>query len=115
VIEAIISISLFTYAFTYMLKYTDGPFDVFWRIRKSFGTEKLEEYDPVTDEYYFISEEFPDNFFGRLFNCWWCLSTWVSIFGVILYVAGLYPILYWLSAVAISYIAHKYFTEEVVV
>lgn len=68
-------------------------------IRKRFGILEGEDVDlPLGDV-----RLYPDNFWGNLFECFWCLSVWVS-FPVGLYICLLapYPALFLLVPFALS-------------
>ncbi len=52
---------LATWRITHLLSKEDGPFDIFFRVKKQLG----------------------QGFFGSLLDCFYCLSIWISIpFGV---------------------------------
>lgn len=62
-----------------MLRKTDGPFDVFKRLRKAFGVlyhPVLDENGKSVDE---IEEVPKDNQLAVLITCPWCSSAWISI------------------------------------
>jgi hypothetical protein len=56
-----------------MLKDLEGPWDIFGRLRMM-----LCRYD---------AEYIPVNFFAKLFDCHWCLGTWVSAVIALAFVA----------------------------
>ena len=60
---------LAVYGIVQIVTYTDGPLDVFYRLREFVG-------------YYDVEV---DKFFGKLLRCFWCSATWVSLFFTILY------------------------------
>ena len=106
----LIEIALATFAVTYLIRYTDGPFDIFWKLRRLVGIEW--DYKSGTDE---IEEWAGDDtgFFGSLIVCWWCLSTWVSAFWTILAVLLLGLSLaeapfFWFGAVALAGLLKRY-------
>lgn len=76
----LIVIALATFAATYEIRDTDGPFDIFYNLRRKLnivhdGYEDIEYADEQT------------GFWGSLVACWWCLSTWVSAFWTLLALA----------------------------
>jgi hypothetical protein len=114
VVLCLLLISLATFAVTYELRYTDGPFDAFWNLRRAFGIQV--QLDDKQE-----SEEYADSgtgFFGSLMVCWWCLSTWVSAFwtGIAVVLLGL-SILYapfvWFGAVTISGMIKRYIDGKI--
>lgn len=62
------------------------------------------------DTFYFVRDEYtiiyPDNFFGHLLECFWCVSVWVGLF-VTLYICLLpeFPFLLLLLPFAFSAVA----------
>lgn len=79
-ILTLIVIALATFSATYEIRYTDGPFDVFYKLRRKLNIV----YDAIDDTEY--ADEYT-GFFGSLVACWWCLSTWVSAFWTLLALA----------------------------
>lgn len=86
-LERILAYGLSAFVLTLMLKDLNGPFDIFKILR-----EKLCRYD---------ENYVPVNFFAKLFECPWCLGTWVSAGVVLLSLILPVEIFYWLSAIAI--------------
>jgi hypothetical protein len=77
--ESILITGLATFGMTYLICFTDGPFNIFKRLRMLAGVE------------YFMmqGEEVwrpPTKFFAKLLVCHWCTGTWVSIIMSIAYV-----------------------------
>ena len=68
-------IGIATFGATYLLRYLDGPFDILKKFRQLTGIK----YIPVINSDEEI-EEIPDTVIAKLVGCFWCLSTWVSIF-----------------------------------
>jgi arabinogalactan endo-1,4-beta-galactosidase len=66
------------FGFTYLLRHLDGPFDILKRTRMLFGIKYVEVLGQDGEVESYI-EEIPDTPLARLFGCFWCLSTWVSI------------------------------------
>ncbi len=64
-------LSCAVFALAYLVHFTDGPGDVFFIFRTKL-----------------IGEGETENFFSKLFDCFWCSSTWSAII-----VVGLYWIL----------------------
>ena len=83
-------LSFAVFGSAYLLYYTDGPWDVFDRLRDFLSRVKYKNvsvYDDEGTEVY-ISREVEvdeDNFFFKLFNCFWCTSTWIALIVVGLY------------------------------
>ena len=83
-------LSFAVFGFTYLIHYTDGPGDVFFRFRDWLMRVKETEervYPAPGQEVYItrtvtVDEE---SFFYKLFNCFWCSSTWSAIIIVGLY------------------------------
>jgi len=98
-IQGIVAVGLATFTLLLMLKDLDGPFDIFKWIR-----DTLCEYD---------ASNIPINFFGKLFDCPWCLSTWIAAFVAIVYVLVMtLPVMYffflWLAAIAVADMIYVY-------
>lgn len=73
----VVLLGLAVFSITYMIRRTDGPFDLFVKLREFVGIHHAEEYE---DEVYIGVVEVVDNtFMARLFSCYWCLSLWVSL------------------------------------
>lgn len=88
---------LSAFVITLMLKDLDGPFDIFKLLR-----EKICKYD---------ENLVPVNFFAKLFECPWCLGTWVSAGIVLLSLIVPIEFFYWLSAIAfVGMLYDKYMT-----
>lgn len=97
------------FAIAYLIRYTDGPFDIFYRFRKRIGVY-LEEWDGdvYSGE---VEDPDPDKFLAKLVSCFWCLSTWVSLGVTSLYVilygdSHIFPFM-WLFAIGLSGVLHK--------
>lgn len=73
-----ILVTFATYAATYLLRYTYGPFDVFLRIRRIAGINSFPLYDDDGNQVDII-EEVKSTYLAKLFDCWWCLSTWIAL------------------------------------
>ena len=75
----ILLVGVSNFSIYYLVRHTHGPFDVFLKIRQVMGYVYLEVYDD-SDSIVDIVEESPTtNFFGKLFDCPWCSSTWYCI------------------------------------
>ncbi len=111
-IEAIAVVGLFTFGICYLVRYTDGPLNMFARFRGKLGIRSLSVLDNngnITD----YIEESDDSFFAKLISCFWCFSTWISFAGTIIYFfIGHYTLLafpfIWFGAVGISGTVHKF-------
>jgi len=118
VILDVLVLSLAVFAITYLLRYMEGPFDVFLRFRMACGIV----YKPILDndglEVDIIEEVVTRQFpmIARLVYCYWCLTTWVSFIVFLVYTAtsGVimwFPVL-WLAGIAISGLLHKYIWSD---
>lgn len=62
---------------TFLLHYTDGPFDIFFRFRALLigldGDREVTEDDDGNEVY--IGE----GFFTKMLMCFWCSSVWISL------------------------------------
>lgn len=112
----IVYVGLSTFTIVFLLKYTDGPFDIFYRLRKLSGlvVPIIGNSGDVVD---YVEDEDPDTFFALLFKCFWCLSTWVAFFLAIAYILvtgmtmWIFPFL-WLSSVGVSGILLELVTKH---
>lgn len=101
-------IALATFAVTYVLKFTDGPWDAFWYFRRWIGIQWQFDGDQEIEEY--LDED--AGFWANLVQCWWCLSTWVALGWTILAVVLLGLSLaeapfYWFASVALAGLVKK--------
>lgn len=92
--EKLILCGLSTFILVLMLKDLDGPFDIFNKLRTL-----LCKYDDMN---------VPQNFFAKLFDCPWCLSTWVAGGVTLLMLVLPVDIFIWLSAISIASIIYIY-------
>lgn len=97
-------LSFAVFGFSYILYYTDGPWDVFERLRDWLtGVEEKEDrvYDSEGNEVYISREvEVDENgFFFKLFTCFWCTSTWIALF-----VVGMYYVVMGYSIVTFPFV-----------
>lgn len=85
--KKLISTSAALFGLTWLIRYTDGPLDIFLRFRKFVGIDYIPEYDG--DSIVHIHEQpIPHHLpLARLVGCFWCLSVWLSL-PVVLLVNG---------------------------
>jgi hypothetical protein len=108
----IVYVGLSTFAIVYLVKYTDGPFDVFARFRRHIGLD-IPDYSPITEigAAYYIEDDEPTGFFALLVKCFWCFSTWVALSLSLAYILligsqwQLFPFL-WFSSITVSGCLH---------
>lgn len=79
-LESMLCVGIATLGITYLLCYTDGPFNVFHNMRSLLGVEYI--YIDDEEEVY----RPPTKFFAKLILCHWCTGTWVAILLSVLYV-----------------------------
>lgn len=113
-IEAITATGLITFAITYLLKDTNGPNDMFLRLRLAAGIRFAPvwgDHDNVVD----TMEEASSSFLSKVIICWWCFSTWIALFTSILYTLVILNYHFWsaipfiwFGAIAIAGIIHKF-------
>lgn len=102
---SIIKIAFSVFGVVYILRYTDGPFDVFLRFRELVGIHMVPIYE--ADRKVGEVEEVEDVFLAKLFGCFWCLSVWVALFCVLLYdVIGV--VFDWLAVIGIAGFLHEF-------
>jgi hypothetical protein len=68
--------TLATYRLTSLLYREVGPWNLMSRIRNFFGI--VHDYDEVTRKELGHPHGYPITFWGKLFECFWCLSVWVG-------------------------------------
>lgn len=102
-IDVIVAIGIATFGIVYMVKFTDGPFDLFFKLRRFLSMG--DPYDPEQE----LPEKLPPVrlFFYQMFDCFWCLSTWVSLALLLIYAFAIKDfhwllIIYWFGAVGVS-------------
>lgn len=97
-------VGLATFVIVYMLRWLNGPFDVFVHVRtyvyEEWSTGKVppQQLRPKLAE---------------LWDCEWCLGTWVSlILSIVAGVLGIMPITYiplvWFAAIAVEIVMFKW-------
>jgi|WetSurSiteA1Bulk_404760.scaffolds.fasta_scaffold322008_1 hypothetical protein len=114
-IQAIVIIGFSAFALTFMLQETDGPGDIFLRVRLYLGTE-LPIYDEEK-EIGTLKEGKPSGFLAKLYGCYWCLSTWWCFLLTVGYIfigyAKLVDILYvWFAAIGVSALVRSLYLRE---
>lgn len=66
---------------SYLLHYTDGPWDFFFKFREELISLNGElpdvVYDDEGNEVYISGED--EGFFTKMFSCFWCSSSWVAV------------------------------------
>lgn len=95
---------LAVFAMGWMLRYVDGPFDVFLKFRELCGisTEPVIDHDMKVGEVEIIA----DTFLAKLVSCFWCSATWLSIICVtIWYIAPIIVII--LAVIGVSGILNE--------
>jgi hypothetical protein len=98
---------LSTAAIVFLLKYTDGPFDIFYRLRKASGMI-IPLYDTLNISIVgYAEDDDPERFWALWFRCFWCMSTWIAFFVSIAYIllmrmpVALFPFL-WFASIGVS-------------
>ena len=81
-ISAILVIGLVSFVITFFLKELDGPFNVIKKFRDAICAYI---YLPSPSNANFTAVLSPDNFWARLFECFWCLTTWITAVVMLLY------------------------------
>ena len=72
----ILILCLATYRLSYLLVHEPGPADIILRFRKLIGIEHDEDKHPLI---------YPPKFLPELFSCIFCMSIWVAIFFVLVW------------------------------
>ena len=72
-ILALLAMPLATFGFIYIVRYTDGPFNMLKWFRTLIGFVYIENQIKGT-----YLEEVKPKFFAKLVNCPWCFATWVA-------------------------------------
>lgn len=72
-----IELAAATFAITYMIRFTDGPGDIFLRFRKLVGFTYIDRGDEIV-------EVVDDKFLPKLVECFWCFGTWIALCVVLL-------------------------------
>lgn len=105
-IELIVLQGLAVFGITWLIRHTDGPFDIFIGIRKLFGIEYLDVYENDGTKVNIV-EDIPEKFLAKLIGCFWCQATWWSL-AVTLYswhqqfVFGGMEIIVWLATIGVA-------------
>lgn len=97
-----IALGLATFAITYLLRHTNGPFDVFKRLRELAGIVSVPVYDEDSNVVYIV-EELNGSFISKLYSCVWCTGTWVAL---TLMIAPDF-IVTWFAALGIAGLLHE--------
>jgi len=106
-INAVLVLGLASFGLTYLLRYQDGPCDLFRKLRGADGIRYVPVVDYSEKVVSYIEEVPNDGFFGKLMGCHWCLGTWVSAVMTVAVVAlmgGSMVVMpfYWLASVGIT-------------
>lgn len=91
----LLKLSFAVFGIVYLIRYTDGPINIFLRFRQLMGIWQYEV--EKSDE---IIEEIGEGFLAKLFSCFWCLITWVSLFLILIFYG--IDILAWFACIGIS-------------
>ena len=70
---------LATYRLTSLLHREAGPFKIFVWIRERFG---------IVHDFLGFPHGYPETMFGKLFECFWCLSVWVGSMTTVVILLG---------------------------
>lgn len=105
-IEYTVLQGLAVFGLSWLIRHTDGPFDVFYKVRKLFGIQYIEVYEGG-GQLVNIVEEIPEKFFAKLVGCFWCLATWFSLLVTIYgwykqYIVQGFEPLIWLAAIGVA-------------
>ena len=100
-----IIIGLATFAITYVLRYTSGPFDVFERLREWAGITSVPVYNEGMEVVYIV-EEIGDTYISKLYSCVWCTGTWVALALTLHYMPDEW-FLTWFAALGVAGILHE--------
>lgn len=108
ILTGTVVVALITYAVVHLLKYTDGPFGIFYHIRTVVGLE----WDSFHQQEH-VNEENKLSFIGEMLDCFWCTATWTSLAVALLYryifseALFTFPFV-WLSALGLVGILHEW-------
>lgn len=92
---SVILVGLASFGLTYMVRYSSGPFNIFYWILSLAGIARYPVLDGDGNIVNYIEEiETPNRFITKLVSCFWCLTTWISGLLTILYIFA-YPNTYW--------------------
>lgn len=89
--------TLAIYRITTLLKYDEGPFEVFSKFRRWVGIRI--EVEVETDEFGITTEkivEYPEGEWAKMVHCPYCLSGYIALFAL-LTLKPLKPVYYWLG------------------
>lgn len=75
---------LAVFSITFIIRYTDGPFDAFKKLRDVVGIYDEPMYEG--EVYIGVVEVVEgDKFLAKLLSCYWCVSVWMSLVCLILW------------------------------
>lgn len=105
-IEYTVLHGLALFGLTWLIRHTDGPFDLFLKLRKLTGIEYLGVYDNHGKQVNIV-EEIPEKFFAKLLGCFWCQATWWSLILTIYswqrhLIAPSMVVIVWLGAIGVA-------------
>ena len=101
-------VGLASFGVTYIIRYTSGPFNVFYKLLSLVGVRRVPVYDEDRIVVNYVEEiDTPEKFLTQLISCFWCLSAWISLVITVLYMIvepmnWLWWILTWFGAVGLS-------------
>lgn len=118
-----LAVGFASYGLTMMVRYTDGPLDIFFKFRVFAGLKYMPIYDE-DDGIVDIVEEIPkpelrideedgsvigtinSDVLASLVSCYWCLTTWISLIisllVCVLFNIPLFMPIIWLAAIGVS-------------
>lgn len=105
-IEYTVLQGLALFGITWLIRHTDGPFDLFLKLRKLAGIAYLDVYD-VNGTKVNIIEEIPEKFLAKMIGCFWCLGTWIAALLTLYawhnqYVIQGFEIVVWLGSIGVA-------------
>ena len=109
-LQIVIVNGLATYAIATMIQDTDGPFDVFLRLRKLVGIVYVPVYN-YEDVQVDIIEEIGDRPLAKLLACFWCTATWIALIGATVLYSYIeyWPVIFivWFASVGVAGVLYK--------
>ena len=111
-----LSLALAAFGVSYIVRYTDGPYEIFRSLRKSVGIIYVPVYDAYLEAEGEVEEVDESSQLAKVVDCFWCLTTWVSLALTLLLnqdrkMTLAEFVVCWLSATGFSGMLHKFLDD----
>jgi len=84
-IQGIVVVGLTSFTLTFFLRYMNGPWDIFEHIRRwiKLSVPVISASGQIVT---WKEDDEPDTLLPKIFVCFWCLTTWVTLIVTAVYI-----------------------------